>query len=214
MRKNATDKEIEEIKKALAERYKAGADSRLKVYVDAGEVQHIHNSMHRAENKVLVEELGFGGAARITPVKKNRDIKSTAVPQRTKRVQTEEGETVTMDMKVLKKFAAPKEPGAMLCPEHENVKMVYLSHTDTFACPVEDCHVGARRRITLADDYASKEDENGNVVDSVYRGRLEMVKDTDGKPYLHLIDIGALIDLTEFMKAAGGAVGTEPNPKG
>lgn len=210
LRQGATQKEIEAMKRGLRERYSKGADSRVIVLGDSEHITHTH--IHNDGTYVDVQEMGFGNAARLTP--KRREKKQGQDIQRTKWVRNEEGEIVSVDLKVLRKFKAPEPPDNMLCPEHDNATMVYIAERDTFICPVEGCYVAARKRITLADDYARTPDGEQRAVDSVYRGAMELVKDANGKPYLHLTNIGALIDMEEFMRAAGGVAGTTPDPKG
>jgi hypothetical protein len=91
---------------------------------------------------------------------------------------------------------------APFCPDHR-VEMLWDSTKGEFECGEAGCDKRARKRIKFEDAFPA--DGKG----AVYRGAMTLVIDVEGKPYLYLNTLGALIDLTQCAKPIKGGFGVQ-----
>lgn len=88
----------------------------------------------------------------------------------------------------------PKPPRQeVMCPEH-NVAMVYHASDDSLKCPASGCDYVSMRSPAFADFWEVREPGR------IYRGKMSLVQDDAGSIYLHLEDIGGMVDVTNLIQ--------------
>lgn len=80
------------------------------------------------------------------------------------------------------------------CPVHQMNPMIYEPADDRWVCPDANCTRWARKRVKFTDLF-----DQDATTPPIYRGKIELVQDEDGRTYLYLVDANGMVDVTGLM---------------
>lgn len=91
------------------------------------------------------------------------------------------------------------------CDKHPgSAPMTYDPSEDALVCQVDGCTYIRRRRLSFSTMFAP-----GEARPAAYRGALEVRIDDEGKPWLYLVDVNGMVDLSRLIDEPTTVVGSK-----